>query len=79
MDKERKKENTPEAENDEVLSLFHEVRHLIQSARNTAVYQINTLQVLTNFEIGRLIVECEQSGEKRAEYGKKVLRELSLK
>jgi len=32
------------------------------------------MQVVTNFEIGRLIVEHEQSGKRRAEYGKEVLQ-----
>jgi hypothetical protein len=38
---------------------------------------VNTLQVLTNFEIGRRIVEHEQKGEKRAGYGQELLKELS--
>ncbi len=38
---------------------------------------MNTLQVLTNFEIGRRIVEHEQKGEKRAGYGQELLKELS--
>jgi hypothetical protein len=32
---------------------------------------------MTNFEIGRLIIEHEQKGRKRAEYGKQILQELS--
>jgi len=35
--------------------------------------------VLTNFEIGRRIVEHEQKGAERAEYGKELLKELSLR
>jgi hypothetical protein len=34
---------------------------------------------MTNFEIGRRIVEHEQKGEKRAEYGKELLKELSIR
>ena len=33
--------------------------------------------MLTNFEIGRRIVEQEQKGAKRAEYGQKLLKALS--
>jgi queuine/archaeosine tRNA-ribosyltransferase len=40
---------------------------------------VNTLQVLTNFEIGRRIVEHEQQGKARAEYGKALLKELSAR
>lgn len=53
------------------------VRELIHSARNIAVRGVNTLQVLTNFEIGRLIVKHEQKGKKRAGYGEQIIQELS--
>lgn len=59
--------------------LIVEVRRLIQSARHAAASTVNTLQVLTNFEIGRRIVEQEQKGEKRAEYGAELLKELSAR
>jgi hypothetical protein len=38
-----------------------------------------SIEVRTNFEIGRRIVEREQKGVKRAEYGKEMLKELSLR
>lgn len=60
-------------------ALIAELRGLIQSARHTAVTRVNTLQVLTNFEIGRRIVEHEQQGEKRAGYGKELLKMLSTR
>ncbi|MEZ4929906.1 MAG: DUF1016 N-terminal domain-containing protein [Chitinophagales bacterium] len=34
--------------------------------------------VLTYFEIGRLIVESEQGGKNRAEYGKSQLKNISI-
>lgn len=63
----------------ELGALVTELRALIHSARQRAATTINTLQVLTNFEIGRRIVEHEQKGAKRAEYGKELLKELSLR
>ena len=57
--------------------LITEVRNLIQSARHAAATTVNTLQVLTNFEIGRHIVEHEQQGEQRAAYGKELLADLA--
>ena len=63
----------------ELAPLITELRGLIQSARHTAATTVNTLQVLTNFEIGRRIVEYEQKGEKRAEYGSELLKELSVR
>ncbi len=60
-----------------LLPLVKEIRDLVQSARRTAAQNVNTLQVVTNFEIGRRIVEYEQKGSKRAAYGKQTLIELS--
>jgi len=57
--------------------LISELRELIRSARQAAARSVNTIQVLTNFEIGRRIVEYEQQGKARAEYGKGLLKRLS--
>ncbi len=57
--------------------LFKEIRELILTARNTVVRNIDTIQVVTNFEIGRRIVEYEQGGKIRAEYGEKTLTGIS--
>jgi len=54
-----------------------EVRSLVHSAWQAEATAVNTLQVLTNFEIGRRIVEHEQHGEKRAAYGTELLNVLS--
>lgn len=56
-----------------------EIKALLHNARNYVTAQINTAMVSTYFEIGRRIVEHEQSGALRAEYGEKVLNELSDK
>ncbi len=61
----------------EFAELIREVRQLVESARRAASTAVNTLQVLTNFEIGRRIVEQEQKGKARAEYGKALLKDLS--
>jgi predicted nuclease of restriction endonuclease-like (RecB) superfamily len=60
-----------------LLPLVEEIRDLVQSARRTASQNVNTLQVITNFEIGRRIVEYEQEGSIRAEYGERIIWELS--
>ena len=59
--------------------LIAEVRSLIQAARHAAASTVNTLQVRTNFEIGRRIVEHEQKGTNRAEYGAQLLGDLSTR
>jgi len=40
---------------------------------------VDTFQVMTNFEIGRRIVEHEQKGAKRAAYGAELLKEQSAR
>ncbi len=57
--------------------LIEKVRTLVRSARRDAAVSVNTLQVLTNFEIGCLIVEHEQQGQARAEYGLQTLKQLA--
>lgn len=56
---------------------FESIADLIQYARQKLDKQVNTTMVITYFEIGRRIIEKEQQGEKRAQYGKKVLQGLS--
>ena len=56
---------------------FGKVIDLLNSARQQVVRHINLTMVHTYFEIGRMIVEEEQNGENRAEYGKGLLKELS--
>lgn len=63
----------------ELAVLITEVRDLIQSARLRVASVVDTFQVMTNFEIGRRIVEHEQKGAKRAAYGAEVLKELSAR
>ena len=60
-----------------IVPLVSKVRDLIQSARQGIASAVNTFQVQTNFEIGRSIVEYEQKGAHRAEYGAKLLEALS--
>jgi predicted nuclease of restriction endonuclease-like (RecB) superfamily len=64
---------------DNLAPLIAEVRNLVQSARRGVASVVDTFQVLTNFEIGRRIVEHEQKGEKRAGYGQEMLKALSIR
>ena len=52
---------------------------LIESARQNVAAVANVAQVYTNYEIGRQIVEEEQGGKRRADYGKQILIDLSQK
>ena len=59
--------------------LFERVSALIEQARRRVVTAVNVAEVYTKYEIGRYIVEDEQQGNARAEYGKQVLKELSAR
>jgi predicted nuclease of restriction endonuclease-like (RecB) superfamily len=54
------------------------IAELLETARRTAARTVNALMTATYWEIGRRIVEFEQSGEKRAAYGEELLRKLSV-
>lgn len=58
-------------------ALLGEIKALIAQARSVAARQINSLQVRANFEIGRRIVEEEQRGAERADYGSQLLKSLA--
>lgn len=57
--------------------LFLDVRVIIEEARKAVCFGINTVQIDQNWRIGRRIVEEEQKGEARAEYGKRTIARLS--
>lgn len=58
-------------------AFFDGIRELIAGARTTVARGVDLVQVHTNFEIGRRIVQEEQRGKDRAAYGEQVLRELA--
>lgn len=60
-------------------ALFKEIRALILSARKTVVRNVDAIQIFANYEIGRRIVEYEQKGGQRAEYGKALILALADK
>lgn len=57
--------------------LFEKVSALINQARKHVATTINVAEVYTKYHIGQYIVEDEQQGKARAEYGKQVLKTLS--
>ena len=59
------------------INFINEVKELLNNAKERVKTAINIAMVYTYYEIGRRIVEQEQKGENRAEYGKEVLRQLS--
>ena len=60
-------------------SLFDRVVSILEQARGNVLRAANTNMVLAYWLIGREIVQEIQGGEKRAEYGKQVIEELSAR
>ncbi len=59
------------------VDFFRKAIQLIHSARNEIKRQINLTMVHTYFEIGKMIIENEQNGEDRADYGKNLIAKLA--
>ena len=60
-------------------SLFLSVKEIINQSRERVFRVANSTLLLCYWQIGQLIVEDEQQGKERAEYGKFVLKNLSKK
>ena len=58
-------------------TFFDGIRELIAGARTTVARGVDLVQVHTNFEIGRRIVQEELRGKDRAAYGEEVIRALA--
>lgn len=57
--------------------MIKEIKDVIISSRNKIAYEVNNTMLLAYWNVGRIIVENEQNGNIKAEYGKQVLKELS--
>lgn len=57
--------------------LLAQLRALIQDARQQVLHAVDSVQVRTCWEVGRHIVEFEQGGANRAQYGEKLLPRLA--
>lgn len=58
-------------------ALVNDVKHIIEQGRQKGCEVLNSVICMTNWEIGQRIVEEEQHGETRAEYGKQLLNNLA--
>ena len=58
-------------------NLVSEIRSIIESARTNAVRSVDFCRVQMYWQIGRRIVEEEQGGQARAEYGKSLIKNLA--
>ena len=60
--------------NDKKGKTLQEIKELLYSAKNRVYQTINTTMTQTYYQIGKRIVEEEQGGETRAEYGSALLK-----
>lgn len=59
-------------------SLLERIAEIFNQARVKVIREINRTQVLSYWEIGREVVEFEQKGKARAEYGEELVKKLSI-
>jgi hypothetical protein len=69
--------NKAMADNTEASAFFDRIANIIEQARRLVGRTADLTLCVSYFEIGRLIVEKEQDGKARAEYGKGLIKELS--
>ena len=62
---------------DKYLNLFERISSIIEQSKQKIVSTINTEMVCCYWEIGKEIIEEEQKGSERAEYGKAIIENLS--
>lgn len=60
-------------------NLYHDIKLLLENARKKVLSTVNSTMTLTYFLIGKKIVEEEQNGALRAEYGKELIKNLATK
>ena len=63
----------------EINTAYQNIKGILEEARNKAYRTVNFVMVQAYWQIGRIIVEQEQKGKERAEYGKSLIKELSKK
>ena len=71
------KTNKLVSNNAEYTDLLQNIGIALNNGRQKAVNQVNRAIVETNWNIGRYIVEYEQAGHEKAEYGSEILKRLS--
>lgn len=64
---------------EQFINLYQNISSILKAARANAYKAVNFAMVNSYWSIGKLIVEDEQNGSARAEYGKAVLQKLSEK
>jgi hypothetical protein len=58
-------------------NLYSSIKQIIENARNDVHRAVNRAMVDAYWQIGKLLVNEEQQGKQRAEYGKQLIQEIS--
>ena len=66
-----------EIQNTKEQKFLSDLRNIVETARRRGYEAVNQVIVICNWLIGRRIVEQEQNGKERAEYGKNVIKQAS--
>lgn len=57
--------------------MIEEIKSIILNSRQKVFYEVNNAMLLAYWNVGRVIVENEQKGKVKAEYGKQIIKEVS--
>ena len=68
---------TQKLEKTKEISFINDVKKIVEQGRSIAYSGVNAVMIETYWQIGRRIVEQEQNGSERAEYGKQLIELLS--
>lgn len=60
-----------------IKEVYESIRQILEEARNSTYRAVNFAMVKAYWQIGKIIIEEEQEGEERAEYGKFLIKQLS--
>ena len=69
--------NHPQRNEDRNYVILNDIRQIVESGLRQAYQSVNSVTIHTYWKVGKRIVEEEQHGEKRAEYGTQLLEFLA--
>ena len=77
MNENKKKDELSRSDANSYVELIRNIGSLLETGKKQAVSAVNQAMVRTYWEIGKHIVEYEQAGNEKAEYGSETLKRLS--